>query len=386
MECQRHLFQLPEDVHYINCAYMSPLLRNAEERGIEGIRRKRDPSQIQAHDFFDNVEIVKQHFADLIHSDVESIAIIPSASYGLMSAVQNVPFKNGQHALTISDEFPSGQFALHRWCTQHGAELKIISPTTKNNIYVNWNRNILEAINEQTALVLMSSVHWMDGTLFQLEQIGQRCEEVGATFIVDGSQSVGALPIDVRLSHIDALICATYKWLLGPYSIGIGYYGNKFHSGVPIEESWMNRTNAQQFSNLTDYDFEYKKGAQRYSVGEASHFIHMPMLEAGLQQLLTWGPSHIQSYCKSLTHELVGSLREMEIEIEDDHHRAFHLFGIKLPDNINSEKLVQKFRNENLFLSVRGNSIRISPHVYNTEKDIEVLSEILLSSIKELRT
>ena len=364
---------------------MSPMLRKAEERGIVGIQRKRNPAQIQAHDFFDQAKQVKQKFARLINSEAKSIAIMPSASYGLMNAVQNVKFEPGQHALTISDEFPSGQFALHRWCTTHGAELKICSPESNKQVYHNWNRNLLETINDRTALVLMSSVHWMDGTLFEIAQIGQRCKEVGAAFIVDGSQSVGALPIDVQEAGIDALVCATYKWLLGPYSIGLAYYGERFEDGMPIEESWMNRTNAQQFSNLTDYDLIYKEGAQRYNVGETSHFIHMPILDEGLKQLLTWRPGNIQTYCKNLTADLIQALKELDIQIEDDDHRAFHLFGIKLPEEINAEQLIHTFRKEKIFLSVRGNSIRISPHLYNTTTDIDLLTEILISSIKKFR-
>jgi selenocysteine lyase/cysteine desulfurase len=383
MQSQRHLFQLPDDVHYINCAYMSPLLKSAEKAAIKGVSLKRDPSVIKPHHFFDGVEIVKEKFAQIIHAEASQIAIIPSASYGLMNAVQNVNCQSGQHAITVVDEFPSGQFALDRWCQENDAELiKIQTDDTQNKCHA-WNSKILESINEKTAMVLMSSVHWMDGTLFYLDEIGRRCRAVGATFIVDGSQSVGALPIHVDDCHIDALICAGYKWLLGPYSLGIAYYGEHFNDGRPIEESWMNRNNARNFSNLTDYDPTYRPGAQRYSVGEATNWIHLPMLDAGLQQLLDWGVPSVQSYCKHLTDPLINTLKEMDFQIEDDEHRAFHLFGLRLPLGFNIETFMDKLQKRNIFLSVRGRSIRISPHLYNTSEEIDLLTEAITETIRD---
>ena len=385
MECQRHLFQLAVDECYINGAYMSPLLRTAEAAGIEGMARKRNPSSFTPDDFFDDVETVKAKFGQIINAPPQQIAIIPAASYGLMNAIQNVTPKKGQHALTVFEEFPSGHFALSRWCTEHKAELKIIKPQTDKNRCQHWNTNILESINEDTALVMMSAIHWMDGTLFQLDKIGQRCQEVGATFIVDGSQSVGALPIDVNAFQIDALICAAYKWLLGPYSIGLAYYGPKYNNGVPIEESWMNRTNARQFSKLTNYDFNYRPGAQRYSVGEATNLIHMPMLEAGLAQLIDWGIPNIQSYCLELTRDLISSLTNLNFHLEDEQFRAHHLFGLIMPKGIDANKLMMRLKVKKIILSVRGNSIRISPNVYNTAEEINLLQSTIEEFIHEHR-
>ena len=373
MQTQRHLFQLPENLHYINGAYMSPLMKAAEEAGLQGLARKRNPANFTPNDFFDDVERVKEKFGRLIHASGEQVAVIPSASYGLMNAVQNVQAKPGQHAITVLEEFPSGHFALSRWCDDNNAELKIIRPDSPLNKYERWNEKIIQSINQDTAMVLMSAIHWMDGTLFKLKEIGARCAAVGAAFIVDGSQSVGALPIDVIDCKIDALICAAYKWLLGPYSLGFGYYGERFNSGKPIEESWMNRNNAKNFSQLTDYDFSYGPGAQRYCVGETTNLIHMPIAETGLDHLLQWTPDSIQEYCARLTAPLIDSLRSMDIQIEADHQRAFHLFGIRLPEHVDGNKLLNELKRRNIILSIRGNSIRVSPNVYNTAEDISAL-------------
>lgn len=378
MQSQKHLFQLPPDIHYLNCAYMSPLLRSVEEKGAAGLASKRDPSRIISQDFFTEVDILRESFGSLVGAAGKQCAVIPSASYGLMAAVNNVPYSPGKHAITISKEFPSGYFSLQRWCQEHGAELRVITPdltlAKKGRL---WNQMLLEAINKDTAMVLISAIHWMDGTIFDLAQIGQRCKEVGARFIVDGSQSVGALPIDVKACQIDALITVTYKWMMGPYSLGLAYYGDAFNEGIPLEESWMNRTNAVDFSKLTDYEDAYRPGAGRYQVGQTSNFIAVPMMIEAIRQIKAWQVSEIQAHGRELLQPLLTYLQNKGVELEEDAYLAKHLTGLRLPQGIDSQRLLAKFKENNIFLSLRGSSIRLSPHVYNDPADIAKVIETI---------
>ncbi len=375
---QKHLFQLPEDGHYLNCAYMSPLLKGVEEAGIAGMQKKRNPAKIRQEDFFAEAETVRAKFGQLVNGHPAQVAIIPSASYGLQSAISNIPLNNGTHAITVSEEFPSDYYPLKSWCTRFGKDLIVIPPPEsspeKGKI---WNELLLEAINPDTAAVVISSIHWTNGTLFDLGKIGARCKAVGALFIVDGTQSVGALPIDVAAFQIDALVCAAYKWLLGPYSIGLAWYSPIFNHGVPIEESWLNRTNAENFAGLTNYVDDYKPGAARYQVGESSNFILLPMLHAALDQIAAWGVGNIQQYCRQLTTPLLDFLIKNGFGVEVESYRAGHLFGFSLPDGLDRSNLLAAFQQNNIFVSLRGSSIRVSPHVYNTETDIRALIGVL---------
>ncbi len=372
MKNQKHLFQLPPDIHYLNCAYMSPLLRSVEEKGAQGLAFKRDPSRIVPQDFFTEVEVLRASFGSLIGAEAQQCALIPAASYGLMAAVNNVPYSPGKHAITISKEFPSGYFSLQRWCDEHGAALRVIEPdqqlAQKGKL---WSEMLLEAINKDTAMVLISAIHWMDGTKFDLARIGQRCREVGATFIVDGSQSVGAMPIDVKACQIDALITVTYKWMMGPYSMGLAYYSEAFNEGKPLEESWMNRSNAVEFSKLTDYDPVYRPGAGRYQVGQTSNFIAVPMMIEAIRQIREWQPSEIQKHGQELLTPLLTYLQNKGVEMEDDAWQAKHLVGLRLPQGVDSQQLLERFKENNIFLSLRGSSIRLAPHVYNDAADIQ---------------
>ncbi|PSL06577.1 aminotransferase class V-fold PLP-dependent enzyme [Cecembia rubra] len=375
---QKHLFQLPEDIHYLNGAYMSPLLRSVEEIGIKSLIQKRNPTTIQPKDFFETGEKVRTNFGKLVNCPSTQVAIIPAASYGLTTAINNLPLDNGNTAIVVSEEFPSGYYAIEKWCLNHRKQLKIITaPEYKQGRGERWNESILEAINEDTAVVVMSTIHWADGTQFDLKAIGQRCKEKNAFLILDGTQSVGALPIDVEECKVDALICAGYKWLMGPYAIGAAYFSEYFNNGKPLEETWVNRSNAKQFSNLTQYVEDYAPGAGRYNVGEYGNFILLPMFNAAMEQLLDWGVDNIQHYCNDLTLPLVQFFRENGFWLEEDAFRAKHLFGVGLPEGIESGEVIRRLQENKIFVSIRGKSIRLSFHLYNTESDIQTLMNVL---------
>jgi selenocysteine lyase/cysteine desulfurase len=359
---------------------MSPLLKSVEEKGIEGMRLKRNPVDIQPIDFFTGAVGVRQKFAKIVHCEPAQVAIMPSVSYGMNSVIRNIPCSKSQHALTLSEEFPSCYYTAKRWSSDHGAGLRVVArrddlPQRGRE----WNERILESIGNDTAFVVMASVHWMNGTRFDLEKIGARCREVGAKLIVDGSQSVGALPIDVRAAHIDALVCAGYKWLMGPYSTALSYIHEDFHEGIPLEESWMTRPNAERFDRLTQYVEGYKPGAVRYDVGQSSNFITLPMVDEALEQLLQWGVDQVQEYGRKLGTPLIDFFMERGSPLDDESFRAHHLMGLQLPEGTIGEVLVDELKSRNVFVSLRGNNIRISINVFNDEEDISELISALAS-------
>lgn len=375
---QKHLFHLPDDIVYLNCAYMSPLLKSVEEAGIKGICRKRNPASIKSEDFFNEAEEIRLKLGSIINAAPQQIAIIPSASYGLKSVVNNLPVNNGKYAITVADEFPSDYYTILNWCKKNGKELKVISPPDSlNERGKKWNDKIIETINIDTAVVIISTIHWTDGTKFDLQKIGKKCKEVKALFVVDGTQSVGALPIDVTTYHIDALVCAAYKWLLAPYSIGFAYFSEYFNEGIPLEDTWINKSNANDFARLTSYVDGYKPGAARYNAGEFSNFILIPMLNTALKQIIDWQVNLIQDYCSNLIKPLVQLLKQKNFWIEEENYRTNHLFGFLLPQTISSTHLLEKLEERKIFVSIRGDAIRVSTHLYNTERDIEALTEIL---------
>lgn len=379
---KRSHFTLPPQITYLNCAYMSPLLKDAEKAGINALRRKRNPVEIKPIDFFNESDVLREEYAKLVNGkDANRFAIIPSVSYGLANVAKNVTFKKDQHIVITTDQFFSNYHPWRALCDETGASLKSVSaPDEFIDRGKKWNERVLEAIDKNTKVVALPNVHWVDGTKFDLLAIRKRASEVGALLIIDGTQSVGALPFDLQVIQPDALVCGSYKWLLGPYSIGLAYYGEHFTNGKPIEESWMNRLGSEDFSDVS-YKENYKPGALRYEVGEHSNFIHVAMLMKSLQQLNTWKPERIQEYCAAITANSVTKLKEKGFIIEDEAWRGAHMFGIRLPKGADLEKIKASLLKHKIYVSVRGNAIRISQNVYNREEDLDKLTKVLIKAL-----
>ncbi|HKK46465.1 MAG TPA: aminotransferase class V-fold PLP-dependent enzyme [Balneolaceae bacterium] len=379
MDCQKHLFSLDENHHYLNCSYLSPLLKSVEEAGIKGIRLKKQPWEISPEDFFKDSNKLRSLFADVIHSEnANSIGIMPAVSYGLATVAKNLDPKKGNTIVVTGEQFPSNVYAWNRYCKQHHCNLKVVDPPKDfKNRGEKWNQRILDAIDEHTLLVALGNVHWTDGTLFDVEAIGEQARKSNAYFAIDGTQSVGALPFDVQKVQPDALICAGYKWLMGPYAMTLGYFGPRLRDGIPLEEGWITRKGSEDFSALIDYSEGYQPGAQRFDVGERSNFILVPMMIEALKQIRKWKPENIQGYCKNLTTDLVQKLPEYGYQIEVENWRGHHMFGIRLPRLVTKKQLQSELKKRNIYLSIRGSAIRISPNVYNDKRDINTLLDVL---------
>jgi len=379
MKCQKELFQLSDSVTYLNCGFMSPLMKSVEEAGHSGLIQKRHPYQVKVEDFFKPANQLRGSFSKLINCpDPDRVVIIPSVSYGISNVINNIELNQGENIIVTGEQFPSNVYPWQRLANQSGARLKSIDPPSdlsdRGKI---WNQRILESIDPKTRIVALGHVHWADGTLFDLLKIRERSNEVGALLIIDGTQSVGAYPFDIRSIQPDALICAGYKWLMGPYSIGVAYYGEIFDNGMPVEENWINRLHSEDFQNLVNYQNEYQPGAMRYEIGEHSNFILVPMLHAAIQQIHEWGTTNIQDYCKDLISDHIAEIENLGYWVELPEYRGHHLFGIRLPSSVEPDQIKARLQDRNIFVSFRGDAIRVSVHVFNDKQDLEKLVDAL---------
>jgi selenocysteine lyase/cysteine desulfurase len=386
LACQKHAFSLPADLHYLNCATRGPFSQAVAEAGNAAIQQQTNPFGLTATHFFEQPMRVRQLFSDMIGAnDPDRIAVIPSVSYGMGVVARNLHRKpgiaRGQTILIVESEFPSDVYAWERVAAELGLILLYVPMPAEMPRGPLWNERILEVIDEETALVVIPPVHWMYGIKFDLEAIGQRAREVGAWFAIDATQSIGAMPIDLARIQPDVLVCVGYKWLMGPYSTGLAYFGEAFDDGIPLEETWMGRLNSEQFHRLTEYQPTYRPKAFRYNVGEQSHFIHMPMLEAALVQLTEWQPDRIQTYTRDLMANALTELETMGCRVEEEPWRSHHLLGLWLPDSADPVVVQQTLLARNVSVSVRGRALRVSPNVYNDERDVEAFVEALRNSL-----
>jgi len=366
---------------YLNCAYMSPLLKTVEKAGMHGILRKRNPADTRPADFFTEADTLRNLFARLIDCpDPQRVVIIPSVSYGMATVAANVALQPGNEIVVATEQFPSNVYPWQRLCDDHRGRLVLVAPPAgRAQRGQQWNERILDSINAQTRIVALGHVHWADGTKFDLRAIRQRTREVGAWLIIDGTQSVGALPFSWREIQPDALVCAGYKWLMGPYSIGLAAYGPAFDQGKPVEENWINRRFSEDFTGLVTYQSAYQPGALRFEVGERSNFILVPMMVAALQQVMAWGTENIQAYCEKISRPAIDTLRAAGFWIEEDPYRARHLFGVRPPEEHSLEAIRHRLAEAKISVSFRGESIRVAPHVYNTAEEMNRLAAALVT-------
>ena len=375
LACQRSRFQLPDASHYLNCAYMAPLAREVEAAGISGLARRRNPAEISAGSFFEEADRARRLFTRLVDcADPTRIAILGSVSYGIASVASNVALEPGNNVVVLGEQFPSNYYAWSRRCAETGATLRVVAPPRSlEGRGAGWNERLLEAIDARTAVVALGNVHWSDGTRFDLVAARTRTREVGALLVVDGTQSVGALPISVRELEPDALICAGYKTLFGPYGVALGYFGDALLDGRPLEDNWITRRDSDDFAGLVAYRDEYREGAIRYDAGEHSSEILLPMMTSALEMVLEWGAERIQEYCRRLVAAPLERARGLGYWVEDEDRRVANLFGLRPPAGVSLDRLRDELAKRRVSVSVRGSAFRVSPHAYNSAEDLDAL-------------
>jgi selenocysteine lyase/cysteine desulfurase len=370
LPCQRHLFDIPDDVAYLNCAYMSPLMKPALEAGAAGLARKAHPWELTPDKFFTGSDEFRATAAQLIDCSADDIAIVPSASYGTATAARNLPVKKGQSILVLAEQFPSNYYPWRRLADETGAALKVVAwPEEEDN---DWTASVLKSLTAEVAIAALPHVQWTSGGRLDLVRIGEVCRQIGAALVLDLTQSLGALPFSARDVQPDFAVAASYKWLLGPYSIGLLYVAPKRQGGRPLEENWIQRADASDFASLILYTENYDAGARRFDMGERSNFALLPAAVRAMKQLLEWEVAQISETSGALNRQLAEAAANLGFFAPAEPWRAPHYLALRRNAAIPKE-LPEMLAREKVFVSVRGSSIRVTPHVYNTVEDCERL-------------
>ena len=367
---QRHLFDIPRDVVWLNCAYMGPLPRAAAEAGSEGMLRKLHPWGIEVDDFFEPSEALRAAWASLLGAGAEDLALTPSASYGLSLAARNLVLSPGDEILLAEEQFPSNYYPWTAAAERAGARVRVVSRPEDGD----WTRVVLDAIGPRVAVAALPQVHWTDGGLFDLERIGAAVRDAGAALVVDATQSLGAMPFDVARVRPDFVAGAGYKWLLGPYSLGYVYAAPHRRDGEPLEHNWIQRANAREFARLVDYTDAWQPGARRFDVGERSNFALVPAALAAARQLVAWGPEAVARSIAPKTRRLAADVERLGCRTTPEALRASHYLAVALPPGAGPEGLERvraALSERRVFVSVRGDTVRVTPHLYNDDEDLD---------------
>jgi selenocysteine lyase/cysteine desulfurase len=368
---QRELFDIPDDVAYFNCASLAPQLRASAEAAALALTRRARPWTIASDDWFTGAEERRSLFARLAGLDPEGVALIPATSYGLAVAAANLTARPGQRVLVLAEDYPSNRYTWQRFAGRTGASLVAVERQEGET----WGEAVLEALDERTAVVAVLATHWTDGGSVDLAAIAGRAREAGAALVVDASQALGAVPLDLAAIRPDYLVTVGYKWLLGPFALGYLYVAERHRDGVPLEENWISRLGSEDFGALTDYQDRYQPGARRFDVGQRTHFETTPMAVAALRQLLDWEVPRIAATLGQVTGRIQRAVEAIGLSLTTS-DRVPHMLGIALPAPARAA-VAGALAEAGVFAGVRGSSLRVSPHLWTTDQDVERLVDAL---------
>jgi len=369
---QKHLFDIPEGITYMNCAAQTPCLIAGAEAGRRGVDRKFHPWSPDRVNVGQEKEACRSLFAGLIGADGEGVAITGSTSFGIAAAARNLSVREGQEIVLLEGQFPSNYYAWRNVAERDGGRLRVVARPDD----FDWTSAVLEAIGPATGLVSLPNCHWTDGSLVDLERIGPVCRDRDIPLVVDATQTVGAMRTDVSVIQPAFMTASAYKWQLCPDLMAFTYVAPEYRDGVPVEDNHQGRGDMPSMEYTPGYSDIYAAGARRYDMGPADSMILLPMSKAGLEQVTEWGPGEIQESLRVLTDRIADRAEAMGLVVPPRERRVGHFIGLRakgpLPDG-----LLDHLRAERIYVSLRGGAIRVSPHLFNDTADVDRLFEVL---------
>ena len=373
-------FDIPRDVCYLNSCYMTPQPRRVVEAACRGAARRSQPWSLAPADFFTEVEVLRAAFARQIGCANDNIAIVPSAGYGVACAAKNLRIQSGDLVLALGDQFPSNYYAWRRETSASGAAFHVVDREPEQT----WSEAILSAIElhgDAIAVATLEGHHWASAEIIELETVIPALRDVGARVVLDLTQSIGAYPIDIKKLGPDFMVSSGYKWLFCPYGVSFLYVDDEHFDGIPIEEAWIDRAGAEDFSRLSEFTDSYQPGARRYDVSEKSSFSNIAGAVAALEMIEEWGVPNISELLANTNERIAEILLSHGFETTLAAARAPHFQGAVIP-SIDPRELASRLTDEGVYASVRGKHLRVAPHLYTDDVDLLRFDAALGMSVK----
>jgi selenocysteine lyase/cysteine desulfurase len=381
LSSQRALFDIPRDICYLNAASYSPLPIRTLEAGRAAVGRKGRPWTLEASFANQQHERARTAAARLIHAEPSDIALIPSISYGVATAAKLLTPGRGTRVIVLENDHSS---PVLEWQTRADAEGFTVE-TIKQPDDGDWTSVVLESIERSGAppvsLASISSVHWSDGGLIDVDKVGAALRQRGAAFLIDATQSAGVLAIDLKRLDPDFVIFPTYKWLVGPYGRAFLYVAKRHQNGVPLEQTSAGRRNVRAENAVYFTDLSYVPDARRFDMGERDHFISMEMASIGMEMVAEWGAAAIVQRLALLTERIAHAVREIGVRVAEPHLRAPHIVSLAFEGGMPAG-LVEGLASEGVYVAPRLGRMRVSPHVYNDEADADRFVDVLTRRLR----
>ena len=320
-------------------------------------------------------------FAKVIGAKIEEVACVPNASTGMNVAMSMIPIKKGDNVVSTDLAFPMGA-ALVRKAEERGAEARWL---TSHNGVVETDA-FEKAINDDTAIVYLDQPSWFNGYLFDIDTIAELAHDHGAYFVVDTTQSMGALDWQINKTGVDFAATSTFKWLLGgipAHSAGFMYMKEEHidkYDPVYVSGGAYSYEKTGLEGPYMGHEFKLNQGIGKYYVSRSPD-IAFKAVATSMKVLLDHGMKEIEAQNRKLTTRIVDGLLERGYEVQtplEEERRCY--LNVKVPE---LKTVVEKLNAENFWCAQRVGGIRISPHFYNTvyqaDRFMNKLDEIVKS-------
>jgi selenocysteine lyase/cysteine desulfurase len=359
---------------YLNCAYQGVFPLAAVARVHEATNQKCHPERMDPAEYFDLPQRVRDHLAAIIGSDEKEIALTSGATQGIGVVAAGVQLRPGDEVLVAGDNFPANLFTwLHM--RRRGVQVRVL----KNGAGPLRADDVAAAFTPNTKVLALDWVNYSTGRRIDLAVMGQLARERGALFVVDGTQGVGALDLDVHSLPVDVLAVASYKWLLGPYGTGFVYVREELLDRLELKVvNWMAVDGADDFDALPVDNFRLADAARIFDVPETANFLNLSAMEASLEFVRGVGVPVVARHCMGLLDRAVEGLKARGHILTNDDRSQFPspLLCFRCGSEEATDRLYAELKAHHVEVSLRHHRIRVSPYLYNTNEDIDRLLEI----------
>jgi cysteine desulfurase/selenocysteine lyase len=365
-----------EDATYLNLAGQSPMPKVSHRAVQAALEWKKFPQRIPDSAFFDVPNRIRASIAKLIGGQPEEIALTTGASTGMSAVAYALTWRPGDEVITAKGEFPLQYTTWKPMEAREGVTLKIVAPRDR---FLTAD-DLIAALTPKTRLVSVSHVRFDNGTLLDASRLAAACHAQGALLLLDVSQSCGAVPMDVNALGADFLVSAGYKWLLGPFGTGF-FWAKSEHiaKARPGPFYWMATGGADNFAALSFDDPKPGLNAKRWDAAETANYFNHAASDASLEFVLHAGPATVAAHNHKLVDFMYARLPKDRCvatsPLDSALRGPYGCFAARRPEN--TAALYERLRKENVIVSLREGNIRVSPYLYNTERDIDRLISVI---------
>jgi cysteine desulfurase/selenocysteine lyase len=367
-----------EDATYLNLAGQAPMPRVAIRAVQASLEAKKSPHHFPDSVFYDVPNRIRGYIAKLLGGKPEEIALTSGASAGVAAVAFGLEWKPGDEVVTSKIEFPLQYTIWKPMEEREGIKVKVVSPRER---FMS-SDDLIAAMTPKTRLVSVSMVRFDDGSLLDAKKLATACHAQGALLLLDASQCCGAIPMDVRDVGVDFVVSAGYKWLLSPFGTGFFWVKSENISMMrPAPFYWMAVAGSDNFAALNFDDPKPAASAKRWDTPEwASAFnCNLAGMDASTEFVVRVGPETVEAHNRKLIEFLFERLPKDSCVITSPLDAArrgpYGCFAARSPEK--TKAMYEHLRKENVVVSLREGNIRVSPHLYNTERDIDRLISVI---------